>query len=219
MTRGVSEAGFVTIEGIDGSGKSTVAERVTEDLKEKGYDAVRTKEPTDLETGRVLRERLGDLSSKFDEEIDGVIDSLYFTADRVFHNGYFIDRWLGEGRNVISDRYYHSTLAYQASQGMDMDFLAELTDFFIGEDYIRRPDATVYLHVEVDTALERLGDDDGVREKFERRDQLEEIDRNYTRAFDVMEDKRIDIDAEQPLEDVVDDTVTAIEPFMVRQVA
>jgi len=99
---------FITFEGIDGSGKSTVSKLVYEKLKNNGYDVVLTFEPTNSWIGKIVQKNIKTQSDPFET-------SFTFIADRVDHCKK-IKKWFDEGKIVLCDRYAESTYAYQAAQ-------------------------------------------------------------------------------------------------------
>ncbi len=96
---------FVTLEGFDGAGKSTLARNLVDRLRDRGFDVVRTKEPTDSWLGEAVRRSV-------EEDEDPRVQALLFLADRSLHQEE-IEAWLEEGHIVLCDRYHDSTLAYQ----------------------------------------------------------------------------------------------------------
>ncbi len=173
---------FITFEGIDGSGKSTVAKIAAERL---GFAL--TAEPTEGPLGMELRQAT--------ERRDGsIVEALLFTADRYTHTEQ-IKKWLAEGKGVISDRYFHSTIAYQLAE---LQQRAERR----GEEWndkIKRewkewlveinrpasiaPDITILIDVDVETALARVGNR-GKLSNFEKRELLEIVRKNYLELAD-----------------------------------
>jgi len=163
---------LITFEGIDGSGKTTVAKRVTQDLKEKGYKAIYTYEPTDTWLGDAVK-------SSYEKDVNPFTEMLLFLADRATHT-LQIREWLDNGSIVICDRYADSTYAYQAVAlkdelvGLDMepvDWLIEISRPFVIE-----PDLTVLLVVEPSAALKRIK---RKATKFERERFLEDVQKVY----------------------------------------
>ncbi|MBI4416716.1 MAG: dTMP kinase, partial [Euryarchaeota archaeon] len=99
---------FATIEGIDGSGKTTVAERVAESLEHAGVAVVRTTEPTRTWRGDAVKWAI-------ERDVDAVTEAFLFLADREAHSAQ-IRAWMNDGKLVLSDRYVDSTYAYQGAR-------------------------------------------------------------------------------------------------------
>jgi dTMP kinase len=138
---------LLALEGIDGCGKSTQAELLAAALKARGLEVVLTCEPTDGPLGQQIREYFQGptryLSPK--EELN------LFMADRREHVDEVIEPALAEGKIVITDRYYYSSVAYQGAMGLDPDrILAQ------NEVMAVPPDLTVILTLPVAQALARL---------------------------------------------------------------
>lgn len=159
---------FIVIEGLDGSGGTTQVQRLAAWLQEHaGVDVVTTFEPSDGPVGRFIRQAL-DLSTPEGRLGDAVLPYL-FAADRRDHLDRTIlpalerrDTW------VLSDRYYHSSLAYQ-SLSVGLATVASLNAPF------RAPDLTVVIDLEPEICLERIERRGGVRERFEALDRLRRI--------------------------------------------
>jgi dTMP kinase len=138
---------LLALEGIDGCGKSTQAQLLATALRERGLEVVLTCEPTDGAIGQHIREYFQGptrhLSPK--EELN------LFMADRREHVEEVIKPALAEGKIVITDRYYYSSVAYQGALGLDPDrILAQ------NEILAVRPDLTVILTLPVAQAMARL---------------------------------------------------------------
>jgi dTMP kinase len=138
---------LLALEGVDGCGKSTQAELLATALRARGLEVVLTCEPTDGDLGRQIREYFQGptryLSPK--EELN------LFMSDRREHVVEVIEPALGEGKIVITDRYYYSSVAYQGALGLDPDrILAQ------NEVMAVRPDLAIILTLPVAQALERL---------------------------------------------------------------
>ncbi len=159
---------FIVFEGIDGSGKTEQARRLAAWLRERGRRTVETSEPTDGEWGRRYRAwARGESEASADEVLT------FFVEDRREHVAKLIRPALAEGAVVVCDRYVASTLAYQAAQGLDREMLGAR----MAEGGFPEPDLVLWLRLPVSQALERLGGD--AIERFERRDFLERVDREY----------------------------------------
>jgi dTMP kinase len=158
---------LLALEGVDGCGKSTQAELLASALRERGLEVVLTCEPTDSPLGQQIREYFQGptryLSPK--EELN------LFMADRREHVAEVIDPALAEGKIVITDRYYYSSVAYQGALGLDPDrILAQ------NEILAVRPDLTVILTLPVAQAMARLsGTPQRVRQVSEDSAYLERV--------------------------------------------
>lgn len=152
---------FVVFEGIDGSGKTSVCEYTGKLLKESGFDVVITAEPTKDPIGTLIRSSI--------EGITQDAEALLFAADRAQHTVQ-IKKWVEDGKIVICDRYYASTLAYQSAsfegESSDMEWLRAMNDRIIME-----PDITFLIDVSPETGLRRANTR-GKLSKFERTDYL-----------------------------------------------
>jgi dTMP kinase len=145
-----SERGlFIAVEGIEGSGKSTLATSIAESLTKSGMSALLTKEPGGTELGVQLRKILLESDTKLSFQTE----TLLFLADRAHHISSLIVPSLESGLNVICDRYFFSTLAYQGyGRGQDLEVLRKLVSFAHGELI---PDLVLIVDLPVDVALKR----------------------------------------------------------------
>lgn len=164
---------FVTFEGIDGSGKSTISKRVFEKLQSAGYDTVWTYEPTDSTVGTFVQECIRSRSDPF-------ITSFTFIADRIQHCKQ-IQEWLNEGKIVLCDRYAESTYAYQAAQleselKNPIKWLQELS-----EGRILLPDRTFLFVIDPTTSLARIQHRTELI-PFERLEFLKKVHTNYLKV-------------------------------------
>ncbi len=166
---------FIAIEGIDGAGKTTVANLLSEKLKGiLSTEIVLTSEPTKGKIGTLLREYLKK------EETPKEVDALLFAADRVEHYHSEILPNLNRGNVVITDRYVYSSYAYQSTQGLPLQWLKEINKF------VPIPDLVFLLEIPVSMAIERLKNEDRKREeKFEKEIILNKVKNVYDQFSDV----------------------------------
>jgi dTMP kinase len=160
---------LVTLEGIDGSGKSTLHASLKDLLTD--LDPVFTREPGATWVGDSVRRAIA-------EQIDPVTEATLFVADHAAHLATVVRPALAEGRLVISDRYSDSRYAYQTVtlQGIVPDPEGWLRAMHNGWTIV--PDKTFLCVLPIDNALDRLKPD-SQREHFERRDVLEKVQNNY----------------------------------------
>lgn len=163
---------LIVIEGIDGAGTTTQTEMLLQWLQRTGIPSLATREPSDGPVGVVARQHLGrkvDLASPEAE-------ALAFAADRMDHVASEVAPALAKGITVVADRYYLSSLAYQALS-CDLAWVREINRFAL------RPDLTVFLEVPVDVGVERFSGRT-VLERFEDdRGELVRVVQRYEAAM------------------------------------
>lgn len=146
---------FITLEGPDGSGKSSLLPRLAEILRARGCDVVTTREPGSTPLGEQMRRLVLDTEPRIDRT--GRADALLFAASRAQHVAEVIEPALARGAAVISDRYADSSLAYQgAGSGVPMDELRAVQHFATGG---LAPDLTILLDLPVEAGLGRKADE------------------------------------------------------------
>jgi dTMP kinase len=163
---------LIVIEGIDGSGSTTQSDMLMAWLARVGIPASFTSEPSKGPIGIVLRRHLGR-----QVELGGPeAEALAFAADRMDHVTNEVEPALARGDTVVADRYYLSSLAYQALS-CDLGWLRGINGLAL------RPDLTVFLSVPVDVGFDRLSGR-AARERFEEdRVQLGRITERYNEAI------------------------------------
>lgn len=162
---------FIVLEGIDGTGKSTLSRKLKAWLEEKGREVVLTAEPTDDWLGKAVRRAN-------QEDLDPRTESLLFTADRCQHT-LRIEEMLKEGKVVICDRYYGSTVAYQgAALEKEMGDNAVSWLLNLNGPVVRHPDVTILLTSDPGIAMHRVGNR-GELSKFEREGYLAKVQNTY----------------------------------------
>ncbi|MEC7946388.1 MAG: dTMP kinase [Myxococcota bacterium] len=161
---------FIAIEGLDGSGGSTQARLLADWLESSGPSVCRTQEPSSGPAGQFIRAAL-DPTNPASVLGDNVLPYL-FAADRRDHLDREILPALVRGQHVVTDRYYHSSLAYQ-SLSVGLHLVAELNRDF------RAPDLTIFLDLSPEACLERIHARGAPIERFEALDRLRQIQDAY----------------------------------------
>jgi dTMP kinase len=140
---------FITFEGIDGVGKSTQLDLLQQWLEGRGREVIRTLEPGGTELGQEIRHlllhRKGDVAAR--------AEALLYAADRAHHVATKIRPALAEGKVVLSDRYFDSSVAYQgAARELDVDEVRNISLWAV-DNLI--PDLTVLLDLDAEAAIQR----------------------------------------------------------------
>ena len=191
MNRGI----LVTIEGIDGAGKTTQAKAIVRWLKRNGYAAKYTSEPTSSGVGRLL--------GKPDFTASPALEALLFAADRMEHVRRVIEPGLKKGYVIVSDRYVHSSIAYQGAMLGDMDWVRTINKF------VPKPDVAFLLDVEPRVALSRIK---RPKSRFERLELLEAVRNAYLDM--ATSGELIMLDGTRPPNQVTEELLAKLRPFL-----
>jgi dTMP kinase len=196
---------FVTLEGIEGSGKSTQARRLAVHL---GATTVLTQEPGGTALGRAIRGLLLDHGHR---AMAPAAEVLLFFADRAQHVKEVIRPALAAGRSVISDRYTDSSIAYQGyGRGIDRRLIDAVAELATGG---LQPDLTILLDLTVDEGLARVGKrGDKDRLEAEVRDFHERVRAGYIAMAAAEPTRWVRVDASGPAEAVAERVRAAALP-------
>ncbi len=191
---------LITLEGIDGSGKSTLQEALRDPLAD--LDPLFTREPGATWVGESVRRAIA-------EQIDPVTEATLFVADHAAHLATVVRPALADGSLVISDRYSDSRYAYQSVtlQGIVPDPEGWLRAMHNGWTVV--PDRTYLCVLPIDDALKRLKPD-SQREHFEQRGTLEKVQNNYLSYARHEPSRFVIVDAMLPAETVAKFVADAI---------
>ena len=141
---------FITLEGPEGSGKSTQIKRLAKHLESMGYPVITTREPGGTPIGDQIRQVLVRMENK---ELHPRTEILLFLSARAQLVEQLIKPALQDGKIILCDRYGDSTLAYQGyGHGLDLEKLRQMLDF--ATDHLK-PDLTILLDLDVKTGLMR----------------------------------------------------------------
>lgn len=199
---------LITIEGVEGVGKSTNIALVRTLLEERGYEVVLTREPGGTQTGERIREILLD---KEEQAMTAMTELLLMFAARSQHVSEVIVPALAAGRWVISDRFTDSSYAYQGGgRELGIETVAALESLVLGDF---RPDLTIVLDVDVATGLERATrESEADRFESEQASFFQRVRETFLRLAQA--DRYRVIDAGQPIEKVQVDLTEVILEFI-----
>ncbi|MFC6974286.1 dTMP kinase [Halomicroarcula sp. GCM10025709] len=184
---------LVTLEGLDGTGKTTVWDRLRADDAVPA-DTVFTREPTESWYGEAVQRSIDD------PDADSLAELFLYTADHAAHLADTVRPALREGRLVVSDRYSDSRYAYQGATLADATDLPDPLAYVreVHAPWTRPPDLTVYLDLDPETAARRSG----ATNKFETADYLADVQTNYERLVEDDPERFVRVDATQSPETV-----------------
>jgi dTMP kinase len=178
----VNRGRLLAFEGLDGSGKTTQVKKLVTALRGEGNDVVETREPTSGPVGQRIRAMLGS-----GEAVPPRQELDWFMEDRREHVREVIEPALREGRVVVTDRYYLSTVAYQGARGHDA--IAILRDC---EAEFPIPDLVILLEVEPRAGLDRVQSRGGSKEEIFEQIELQQRVAEQFSALDCPYIARID---------------------------
>ena len=190
---------FICIEGIDASGKTTHARRLVRNLRQRGFDAIYTTEPSPGEIGKFIRRYV--LQRK--KRVPSVVEALLFAVDRVDHLEKRIKPALRQGKIVVSDRYVFSSLAYQGAAGLDLSWIEEINKSALS------PDLAIYIDVPPEVVVKRMKRKRSVMESLHTQQKVREI---YMKL--VENGRLVLIDGNRPKDDVAKDILAVVLDFM-----
>lgn len=188
---------FIVLDGMDGSGKSEMVKLLHNYIfsKSRSYRILTTREPTSGSYGREIREILA--SDKDPKENAEKLLEL-FIKDRQEHVNNsivpFLKKSNGDMNIVICDRYYYSTIAFQAVQGLDMKMLVEKNKKFL------KPDVAFIMDLKPEIALERIKRRE--KEKFEQVDFMRRLRERFLQLPKILKDNIKIIDASKEVDKV-----------------
>ena len=183
---------FIVFEGIDGAGKTTQITRLAEALSGAGRAVYTTAEPTESVIGDLLRAALSGKDDRTPAEMAAL-----FALDRIGHNRE-IEAQLAAGKDVICDRYYYSSLAYQGSL-CDYEWVRRMNCTCPD---IRRPDLCIFLDLTTDQALSRIAVRGIEAEIYEKRETLSLFRDTFLRILRTLPDSVAVVDASGSVDEV-----------------
>lgn len=199
---------FITFEGPEGSGKTTVIQQVAQKL-ENQYSVVLTREPGGVKTGEQIREVLLE-----GDDMDDRTEALLFAASRREHLVGKVIPSLENGKLVLCDRYIDSSLAYQGyARGIGIEEVKSINEFAINGLY---PDITIYLDVSVAVGRERILKNQRNQNRLDQEIVKfhEKVVEGYKKIIHNESERFIVIDADRSIDEVVNATYESISKYL-----
>ncbi|MCM3598966.1 dTMP kinase [Metabacillus idriensis] len=203
---------FITFEGPDGAGKTTILNMLSEEFKEKGIEAVFTREPGGIRIAEQIREVI---LNKENTEMDSRTEALLYAAARRQHIVEKVIPALNEDKLIICDRFIDSSLAYQGyAREIGVDDVYSINMFAI--DGVM-PEITLYFDIEPERGLLRINGSDSRevnRLDLEKMDFHLKVQKGYKQLIDKFPERIKVINADQSLEEVYRDVKEVLIPYL-----
>ncbi|NLV88423.1 MAG: dTMP kinase [Tissierellia bacterium] len=203
---------FITLEGPDGSGKSTILKLIENYLKDKGIEFITTREPGGTKIGEKIRHIILDNDNT---NMGGETEALLYAAARAQHVHEKIIPALEEGKVVICDRFTLSSLAYQGvGRDLGIQRVKDINDFAIRGIY---PDLILFFHVNPEVTLGRkIGKNSADRLELEGNEFHKKVYEGYMKLLDMYPKNIKIIDASKSIDEVFKQSIEAIETLLDR---
>ena len=198
---------FISIEGIEGVGKSTNVAHLTGILEERGHKVLTTREPG----GTPMAERIRELLIEHgDEPMPEIAELLLMFASRALHVSNVIQPALAAGTWVVCDRFTDASRAYQGGgRGIPLDDINQLARWVMGD---LKPDLTILLDAPVETGMSRAGQrGDPDRFEVERSEFFGRVRDAYLQLAEAEPKRFVIVDATQKLKSVQDDITQIVK--------
>ena len=202
---------FITFEGGDGCGKTSVIKAVIEKLENDGYIIVKTREPGGSSIAEKIRNIILDVENT---GMEYVTESLLYAACRSQHLHDIVIPSLEAGKVVICDRFVDSSYVYQGiARGVGFEKVKEINELVVGDNM---PDLTIYIDATPEICLARRNSRDEAQNRLDL-ESLEfhhKVRNGYKQICDMYKDRIVTIDGDQPLDKVIEDTYSVLSNFL-----
>lgn len=199
---------FITFEGPEGAGKTSVITKVSQKLAED-FDVITTREPGGVPTGEEIRRVVLD-----GDNMDIRTEAMLFAASRREHLVEKVIPALKDGKIVLCDRYIDSSLAYQGyARGISIEEVQTLNEFAINGLY---PDLTIYLDVSAEVGRQRILKNNRDQNRLDQEDKAfhEKVIEGYHKVIEGNPERFVKVNANQNLENVVEEAYQSIIKYL-----
>ena len=204
---------FIVFEGGEGSGKSTMIEKIYSFLTANNIECIKTREPGGIKISEQIRSVILDTNNC---EMDSKTEALLYAAARRQHLVEKVIPALDAGKFVLCDRFVDSSLAYQGyARGIGIDAIYEINKFAIGSN---KPDISILFDIDPIEGLKRINKDPSREvnrldeEKIEFHEKVRE---GYNKILEISDRKIVKIDASKTIDEVFDEVKSIIEDFII----
>lgn len=203
---------FITFEGPEGAGKTTILNKLSDILKQKGYKVLQTREPGGISISEQIREVL---LNKDNVSMDERTEALLYAAARRQHLVEKVLPALEEGYMVLCDRFIDSSLAYQGyARGLGVDEVYQINRFAIGETM---PNLTLYFDIDPKEGLARIQSNEERevnRLDLEKLSFHEKVREGYLKLVDRFPERIKVVDASAGVDEVLDNALEVIQAYI-----
>lgn len=198
---------FITIEGMDGSGKTTQINKLKEYFEEKGQHVILTREPGGTIISEAIRELILDIQYK---EMDSVTEALLYAASRAQHVRQYIIPSLEKGDIIICDRFVDSSIVYQGyARNLGEEMVATINNYATGG---LKPDVTFFLDLEHTKGMDRKKNQQELDRLEAEKEQFHQLVREgYHKLLVANSERIIGIDASQSINKVHEDIIHGLK--------
>ncbi|WP_144553606.1 dTMP kinase [Peribacillus simplex] len=210
MKRGI----FITMEGPEGAGKTTITQMLGKALQQEGYQVLLTREPGGVPISEQIREVI---LNKDNTAMDSRTEALLYAAARRQHLVEVVMPELERGGIVLCDRFIDSSLAYQGhARGLDIEEVYNINKFAIGD---MMPDTTFFFDIDPEEGLRRIqsnGEREVNRLDLEALDFHKKVREGYQFIINRWKDRFIIVDAGRTIDEVLEETKASLLKFLAK---
>ena len=201
---------FITFEGGEGTGKTTIINYISKYLSDKGYSVISTREPGGIEIAEQIRNIILDVKNT---KMDYRTEALLYAASRTQHLAEKVIPALEENKIVLCDRYLDSSLVYQGiARGLGIDNVLKINMFAL--QYM--PNITFFIDVKPEICFKRLKDNNREMDRLdlEKMDFHDKVYEGYREVAKMFPERIISIDGDRTIEEIIKDVEKEINKLL-----
>ena len=201
---------FITFEGGEGTGKTTIITYLNKYLAEKGYEVISTREPGGIEIAEQIRSIILDVKNI---KMDYRTEALLYAASRTQHLAERVIPALNEGKVVLCDRYLDSSLVYQGiARGLGIENVLKVNMF--ATEYM--PDITFFIDVKPEICFKRLKDNHREMDRLdlEKMDFHNMVYEGYKKVAKMYPERIVSIDGDRTIDEIIEDIKVRIDKLL-----